>query len=513
MTSTRLAPVLMVQGTSSHAGKSTLVAALCRLFARAGYSVAPFKAQNMSNNAAVTADGLEVGRAQAVQSLAARTAITVDMNPVLLKPQSDRTSQVVVLGRACDCRDARQYYDRSAELWPVVTSALDRLRSAHELVIAEGAGSPAEINLARYDIVNMRIARYADAPVVLVGDIDRGGVFASLYGTFALLNEAERALVRGFIINKFRGDPSLLDPGFVMLEERTAIPTLGVIPFVDLSGVPAEDALEWDGSALSASGNSVVDIAAVRLPRIANLDEFQPLAAEPGVRIRWVSTPGELGEPDLIIVPGTKSTVDDLAWLRERGLVDAVRERRKRGTPILGICGGFQMLGRRVIDEAGVESGGSALGLDLLPVETTFAPQKVTHRVTGRVASDSRLWSTRDSSCVFSGYEIHMGRTASIEAARASFRLERDCELVDDGCVSDDGCVIGTYVHGVLEHTPLRRAMLRRLAERNSRLFPDSPAPLTPDEAIDRLADVVRDNIDIDAVARLVARPLVTSDR
>ncbi|HWH51997.1 MAG TPA: cobyric acid synthase [Gemmatimonadaceae bacterium] len=513
MTSTRLAPVLMVQGTSSHAGKSTLVAALCRLFARSGYSVAPFKAQNMSNNAAVTVDGLEVGRAQAVQALAARTAVTVDMNPVLLKPQSDRTSQVVVLGRARDRRDARQYYDRSAELWPVVTGALDRLRAAHELVIAEGAGSPAEINLAQYDLVNMRVARYVEAPVLLVGDIDRGGVFASLFGTVALLPEAERTLVRGFVINKFRGDPSLLDPGFVMLEERTGIPTLGVIPFIDLAELPAEDALEWEPPAGCASADAVVDIVVVRLPRIANLDEFQPLAAEPGVRVRWVGTPDELGEPDLIIVPGTKSTMDDLAWLRERGLVDAVRERRKRGTPIFGICGGFQMLGRRVIDEAGVESRGSAPGLDLLPVETAFVTSKVTRRVTGRVASDSYLWSTSEDAELFSGYEIHMGRTTPIGSTRPSFVLERDCELVDDGCVSDDGCVVGTYVHGLLEHLPLRRAMLRRLAERDGRRFPNGPAPLTPDEAIDRLADSVWTNIDMGAVARLVDRPLVKSAR
>jgi adenosylcobyric acid synthase len=336
-----LGRVLMVQGTSSHAGKSTLVAALCRLFARAGWRVAPFKAQNMSNNAAVTDDGRELGRAQAVQAMAAGVASHVDMNPVLLKPQGDRTSQVVVLGRPWVTTDARAYYAREAELWPVVTGALDRLRVAHDLVVIEGAGSPAEINLAQYDIVNMRVARHAGAPVLLVGDIDRGGVFASLYGTVALLAPEERALVRGFVINKFRGDPSLLTPGFAMLEERTGVPTLGVLPYLDLAGLPAEDGLELDAHGRIAGGaddvDAVLDVAVLRLPRIANLDEFQPLARAPGVRLRFVRDPAALGTPDLVIVPGTKATIADLAWVRERGLDAALRARRDAGTPVLGI--------------------------------------------------------------------------------------------------------------------------------------------------------------------------------
>ena len=511
VTSSTLAPVLMVQGTASHAGKSTLTAAFCRLFARAGYRVAPFKAQNMSNNAAVTNDGGEVGRAQAMQAAAAGIDVTVDMNPILLKPQSDRTSQVVVLGRARYRNDARQYYDRTAELWPIVTGALDRLRAEYDLVVAEGAGSPAEINLERYDLVNMRVARHANAPVVLAGDIDRGGVFASLYGTWALLPESDRALIRGFIINKFRGDPSLLDPGFVMLEERTGVPTLGVLPYVDLSRVPAEDALEWAGPQRRRDEHVVLDVAIMRLPRIANLDEFQPLMTEPGVRVRWIASASELGEPDLVIVPGTKSTMDDLAWLRERELDAAIRARRAAGTPVLGICGGFQMLGSALIDEHGVETAGRADGLGLLPITTTFAPDKVTRRVVARVAGDTALWSAADVDASLEAYEIHMGRTvpdagALLSAAPFSTRVGDDALI--DGCTSADGFVVGTYMHGLLENDALRRAMLERLAARKGVTLPQSTRLATVDQAIDELADMVRDNLDLDAIGAMVGLSL-----
>ena len=336
---------IMVQGTTSHAGKTTLVAALCRLFARSGYRVAPFKAQNMSNNAAVTDTGGEVGRAQAMQAMAAGVPVSVDMNPVLLKPQSDRTSQIVVLGRPRHTKNAREFYDLRSELWPIVAGAFDRLRAANDLVVIEGAGSPAEINLAQYDIVNMRVARYAEAPVLLVGDIERGGVFAALYGTVALLPPEEQALIRGFVINKFRGDPSLLDPGFAMLEARTGIKTLGVLPYLDLSRLPAEDAVDWGAPRAHPASGVVVDVAVMRLPRIANLDEFQPLTNEPGVRVRFVADPSTLGTPDLVILPGTKSTVADLLWLRERGLATAVTDRYHAGALIFGICGGFQNAG------------------------------------------------------------------------------------------------------------------------------------------------------------------------
>ena len=514
-----LGRVLMVQGTSSDAGKSTLVAALCRVFARAGLRVAPFKAQNMSNNAAVTDDGGEIGRAQAAQALAAGVEPTVDMNPVLLKPQGDRTSQVVVLGRALRVADARAYYARKAELWPVVTGALDRLRAAYDLVVAEGAGSPAEINLAQYDIVNMRVARHSGAPVLLVGDIDRGGVFASLYGTVALLPPEERAHVRGFVINKFRGDPTLLTPGFAMLEARTGVPTLGVLPYLDLSRVPAEDALDLDarggfGATPRGAGgaDAVLDVVVLRLPRIANLDEFQPLAAELGVRLRFVRSPEEVGAPDLVIVPGTKATRADLAWVRERGLDAAVCARRAAGTPVLGICGGYQMLGVTVADPFGTEGvAGEAPGLGLLPVRTTFAPDKVTERVSARAAAATALWPADGAGAApLAAYEIHMGRTepcAGAPPGRAPFAVAgRDGRVADDGAASDDGLVVGTYLHGLLENGAFRRALLERLAARRGVRLPDATAG-PPADPFDALAAAVREHLDLAAVARLVDLP------
>jgi adenosylcobyric acid synthase len=503
----------MVQGTASHAGKTTLVAALCRLFARAGYRVAPFKAQNMSNNAAVTLDGGEVGRAQAMQAMAAGIPVTVDMNPILLKPQSDRSSQIVVLGKARYRDDARRYYDRTDELWPVVTGALDRLRGSFDIVVAEGAGSPAEINLERYDIVNMRVARHANAPVLLVGDIDRGGVFASLYGTVALLPENDRALIRGFIINKFRGDPSLLDPGFTMLEERTGIPTLGVLPYADLSRVPVEDAVEWGARRGDQNRETTIDIAVMRLPRVANLDEFQPLMNEPDVSVRWIAEPAELGSPDLIIIPGTKSTMADLAWMRERGLDGAIQRAREADIPVFGICGGFQMLGDHLVDDEGVEQRGAVAGLGLLPVSTTFAGEKLTRRVLARLGGASALWSAADVPDELDAYEIHMGRTIARGAGPfpVPFVASHGGEEHADGCMSADGNVVGTYMHGLLENASLRRAMLAALARRKGRERSESTRPSTTDEAIDSLADLVRDNVDIGAIARMTGLSLSTA--
>lgn len=539
-----LGRVLMVQGTSSYAGKSTLVAALCRVFVQAGYRVAPFKAQNMSNNAAVTDSGGEIGRAQAVQAMAARVKPTVDMNPILLKPQGDQTSQVFVLGRAWRTMQAREYYARTSELWPFVTAALDRLRAAHDIVVVEGAGSPAEINLAEHDIVNMRVALYADAPVLLVGDIDRGGVFAALYGTVDLLKPEERKHVRGFVINKFRGDPSLLTPGFAMLEERTGVPTLGVLPYTDLSHLPAEDGLELDARGRFVRGHPfndeadlasepVLDIAVLRFPRIANLDEFQPLANEPGVEVRFIRDPARLGSPDLIILPGTKATMADLAWMRDRGLEAAVRSRCAAArTPILGLCGGYQMLGTRIVDPAGVEAkaGAAVDGLGLLPAMTTFAEEKVTERVHARVVSATALWSADPQAARrgqtseelshpgLSAYEIHMGRTEPIAGAdigAAPFDVTAPGgRTVADGLASIDGLVVGTYLHGLFENAAFRRQVLEALAARKGRTLPpagDSSAPGAarddPEAAFDELASMVRRHLDLTAIGRLVDLP------
>jgi len=511
-----LGRVLMIQGTSSHAGKTTVVAALCRWFANAGYRVAPYKAQNMSNNAAVTRHGEEVGRAQAMQAAAARVDVTVDMNPVLLKPQSDRTSQIVVLGKPWLTADATDYYARKHHLWPIVTAALDRLRASHDLVIVEGAGSPAEINLAQYDIVNMRVARHADAPVLLVGDIERGGVFAALYGTHALLTDDERRLIKAFVINKFRGDPTLLDPGFDMLEARTGVPTIGVLPWFDLRDLPQEDALEWaqpdrarDVAADAAP--RALDIVIARLPRVANLDEFQPLLLEPGVRVRFVGHAGEFGAPDLVIIPGTKSTMDDLHWLRERGLADCIQRHAAAGGPVLGICGGYQMLGHRIDDPAGVEGQGSVEGLRLLPVITEFSREKVTRRVRATPTSAASLWQA--PSVALPAYEIHMGRTTALDQQvelRPAFRVSAEAPgsaEVPDGCCSADGLVVGTYLHGALEHTALRRAMLTQSAERAGIVLPPPASALSLDDALDRLATVVGANLDMDAVCAMLDLP------
>jgi len=514
---TPLGRVLMVQGTSSHAGKTTVVAALCRWFANAGYRVAPYKAQNMSNNAAVTADGREVGRAQAMQAVAARTPVTVDMNPVLLKPQSDRTSQVVVRGEPWVTADAVDYYARKQHLWPIVTDALDRLRAQFDVVVIEGAGSPAEVNLAQYDIVNMRVARHAGAPVLLVGDIERGGVFASLFGTHALLQPEEQALIKAFVINKFRGDPSLLDPGFVLLEERTGVPTIGVLPWLNLRDIPEEDALEWRSAADLDHVDAppvVLDIAVMRLPRVANLDEFQPLINEPGVRVRFVGDAEKFGTPDLVIVPGTKSTLGDLAWLRAQGLDALIVRHRAAGGAILGICGGLQMLGERIVDTDGAEQAGEAEGLGVLPIITRFDARKITRRVRARVVSGTPTLLGAGASDIppFDAYEIHMGRsTVTTGDASHVFALEsaQDGEqsTTQDGISTADGLVMGTYLHGALEHAPLRRALLVQLAARKGVTLPDPGAATSIDEALDRLATVVCSNMDMDAVCDLMGLP------
>ena len=377
--------VLMIQGTSSSAGKSLLVAALCRIFARRGVRVAPFKAQNMSNNAAVCADGAEIGRSQALQALAAGVEPTADMNPILLKPEADTVSQVIVNGRPWKRLAARDYFATKQTLWPVVTQSLNRLREVYELIVIEGAGSPAELNLRNVEIVNMSVARYCEAPVLLVGDIERGGVFAQLLGTLWLLPAEERRLVRGLLVNKFRGDASLFDDGRTMLEERGGVPVLGVIPWLAGLDLPEEDAEVLSRQSAHSLTNDALDIAVIRLPRISNFDDFAPLAAEPNVRVRYVDSLARLGNPSAIILPGTKSTLADLAWLQEAGLAERIFALAAQGTPIVGICGGYQMLSQTLSDPEQVESNVTdMLGLGLLPTTTVFAPHKETHQVRDR---------------------------------------------------------------------------------------------------------------------------------
>jgi adenosylcobyric acid synthase len=478
-------PTLMVQGTASHAGKSTLVAALCRIFAQDGYRVAPFKAQNMSLNAAVTPDGGEIGRAQYTQALAARAVPSVDMNPILLKPTDDHRSQIVVLGKATTVDRAADYYTRAATLWPVVTASLDRLRATNDIVVIEGAGSPAEINLARHEIVNMRVARYAESPVLLVGDIERGGVFAALYGTVMLLPPEERALIRGFVINKFRGDPTILGSGFDVLFQKTGIPTLGVLPYLTDIGLPEEDSLGIPQSTDDAS--AVVDVAVIRYPHLSNFDDLDPLRREPGVRVRWVEHAADLGAPDLIILPGTKTTVSDLAWLRARALDVAILARRDAGAAVFGICGGFQMLGLRIDDPFGIESDvPSAPGLGVLPVTTTFASDKRTRQIEQRVTAKPGLLARAGDTTV-RGYEIHMGVTPA-----EPFTLDAS------------GRTMGCYFHGLFDADDFRRAILTEIASWRGRTLPESPGR-NADAAFDALADVVRAHLDLDTIRRWVA--------
>jgi adenosylcobyric acid synthase len=506
------AAVIMVQGTASSVGKSLVVTGLCRLFRRAGLRVAPFKAQNMALNSAVAVDGGEIGRAQAVQADAAGIEPTVDMNPILLKPEGDARSQVVVLGRPSGSMSATGYHARKPELRGVVREALARLRARVDLVVIEGAGSPAEVNLKDRDIVNMDVAKAAGARVLLVGDIDRGGVFAAFVGTLELLEPEERALVGGFIVNKFRGDPRLLEPGLAFLRERTGVPVAGVLPYLRGLRIADEDSVSLDHrrrTRRAAPGE--LEIAIVRLPRISNYDEFDPLEHEPGVVVRYVDRPEELRGADLVVLPGSKSTAADLRWVRESGIADEVIARAGRGEPVLGVCGGCQMLGQALRDPDGVESGEVELaGLGLLPVVTRFRREKTTARVRARAVA-GLLAAEGDGEV--RGYEIHMGELERLGGAPALQVIARNGAPCDraDGAVSADGAVVGTLVHGLLEDEVVRSALLARLRARHGLPAPAGPPIPGRDAEYDRLADALAAHLDWDLVCRLagvvVARP------
>lgn len=494
------ARVLMVQGTSSSVGKSLLVTALCRIFARQGRKVAPFKAQNMSNNAAVCPDGAEIGRAQALQAAAAGIEPHADMNPVLLKPEGDCRSQVVVGGRVWRTLPAGGYQERKQFLWSHVTAALDRLRSAYELVVIEGAGSPVELNLKPGDIVNMAVARHARAPVILAGDIDRGGVFAQLLGTLWLLPAEERALVRGLIVNKFRGDPDLFVDGLRILEDRGGVPILGVVPFLPRLALPDEDAASLD---LTPQAPATIDIAVVRLPRIANFDDFDPLARESGVRVRYVESLSDLGRPHAVILSGTKSTIADLQWLRDRELADAIVHLASAGVAIVGICGGFQMLGAVIRDPDRVEAdSGEVPGLGLLPAETTFASHKATHQAHARVRGGTG-WLAALAGLEVVGYEIHMGRTATATPWLTIEERGGAACAVPDGAASPDGRVWGCYLHGLFANDDFRRAWLRSLRPNyRGEAVPDAARV---EAALDRLADAVAAAVPVARLEQIIS--------
>jgi adenosylcobyric acid synthase len=509
------AKVLMIQGTSSSVGKSLLVAALCRIFARKGMHVAPFKAQNMSNNAAVCSDGAEIGRAQAVQAAAAGIEPTAYVNPVLLKPEGNSRSQVIVLGRRWHTLQAGSYYRRKEELWPIVTEALARLRSAYELVIIEGAGSPVELNLRSTDIVNMALARHARAPVLLVGDIDRGGIFAQLLGTLWLLTPEERGLVRGLVVNKFRGDAALFADGLRILEERGGVSVLGVIPYLPVLALPEEDAVALDASLRRSPSTrrgeelgareKAIDIAVIQLPHIANFDDFDPLGVEAGVSLRYVQSPAALGNPHAVILPGTKSTFADLAWLRAAGFAEAIGRLVERGTSIVGICGGYQMLGRVIRDPAAIESATpETAGLGLLPMETIFETTKATFQVRARVVGGPG-WFGPVAGQEVEGYEIHVGQTRGGRPWLEVHRRNAVAKILKEGAVSDDGRVWGCYLHGLFANSVFRRRWLASLSDFAPEPIGDRQTELPSlDAALDRLADNVEAALDMRRLAAIL---------
>lgn len=492
---------IMVQGTASNAGKSILAAALCRILHQDGYTVAPFKSQNMALNSFITREGLEMGRAQVTQAEAAGVEPSVLMNPVLLKPTGDAGSQVIVNGEVWANLTAGEYYKRKETLRPLIQRSYDALAEQYDAVVLEGAGSPAEINLKKDDFVNMGMAAMADAPVLLVGDIDRGGVFASLYGTMMLLEEEERRRVKGIIINKFRGDVNLLRPGLTQLEELCGVPILGVVPWVALD-IDDEDSV----SSRLESGRSEkpVDIAVIHLPRISNFTDFTALSQHPALGVRYVKDPRALGRPDLVILPGTKNTMADLLWLRQSGLEGAVKKLAAAGTSILGICGGYQMLGLTLSDPDAVEQGGELAGMGLLPVHTVFSAQKERTRVTGQVRPLKGFFAPL-SCAVFDGYEIHMGKTRLERGAAPFADLDIDGADKEDGALSE--AIMGSYVHGLFDSGEIPQRLASLLLARKGITLEDLEQfdyQAHKESQFNLLADTVRQALDMDAIYRIM---------
>lgn len=502
----RMSASLMIQGTMSNAGKSLICAGLCRIFRQDGFKVAPFKAQNMALNSYITKDGLEMGRAQVVQAEAAMVEPSVLMNPILLKPTTDMGSQVIVNGRPLGNFRAMDYYRRKKDFIPYVKNAYDKLSAQNDLVIIEGAGSPAEINLRDNDFVNMGMAKIADAPVLLVGDIDRGGVFAQLYGTIALLEPDEQDRIKGVIINKFRGDKTILDSGLDLLKSKIHRPCLGVVPYADIH-LEEEDSLA--ASLEEYQKGQGLDIAVIRLPRISNFTDFQVFAMGNGVSVRYCRSVSELGTPDLIILPGTKSTIADLKWLRESGLEARIKRLNAKGTPVFGTCGGFQMMGESIEDPDGAEAdpGTKIQGIGLLPLRTVFSKEKTMKEVTG--PASGFLYGAlpevygglreRLSKAQIKGYEIHMGKTS----------FSNDFVSVESAPQSDSATtapVLGTYVHGIFDETDFRENLLDALAEKKGVRRSERPSISYEDykeQQYNKLADLLRENLDMEKIYQI----------
>lgn len=480
---------IMIQGTMSGVGKSLLTAALCRIFRQDGYRAAPFKSQNMALNSYITPDGLEIGRAQALQAEAAGIEPSALMNPVLLKPTTDVGSQVIVNGRVRGNMRAAEYFKHKKELLPDIRNAYEQLAAQYDIIVTEGAGSPAELNLKRDDIVNMGLAQMLRIPVLLVGDIDCGGVFAQLLGTYSLLEADEQALVKGLIVNRFRGDRRLFADGVSILEQKSGLPVLGVMPYIrhDLED---EDSLS---QRLDKSQNSgIIDIAVIRFPKISNFSDFDVFSQYAGVSVRYVSAPEQLGNPDLLILPGTKSTIPDMQWMRQTGMEQAVLSLAERGFPVFGICGGFQMLGTEISDPEGTEYGGTERGLGLLPCRTVFHAEKTQTRTEGIFCETQGFFSCL-SHARFSGYEVHMGVT------------ETGASPLTDRGGSFRGSIAGCYVHGVFDSAEVSGALVRALYQAKGLQYQGEAADRRQhrEMQLDRLAETVRQNLDIAAIYRI----------
>ena len=509
---------IMLMGTSSHVGKSILTTALCRIFHQQGRRVAPFKAQNMALNSFVTCEGLEMGRAQVAQAEAAGLRPVVAMNPVLLKPTGEAQSQVIINGRPIGNMSARDYHlGHKEQAWAAVTAALQALAAQYDTLVIEGAGSPAEVNLRAGDIVNMRVARHLQAPVLLVADIDRGGALAALVGTLELLEPEERALVKGLVINKFRGDVSLFTPAIDFLEQKTGKPVLGVVPYISDLGIEEEDSVTLEERAACTQGReeAALSIAVLNLPKLSNFTDLDALADEPDVSLHYVATAAELaagvnGRPwALVILPGSKNTSEDLLWLRAQGLADVLQQLHAQGVPLIGICGGYQMLGQELRDPLQVESAqGTVQGLGYLPAVTTFTGEKLTVQVRADCAALSFAGQTLTAQGLM-GYEIHMGTTAFTEDIVQPFYVQQaDGRQTVDGAVTAEGLVLGTYMHGLFDDDVFRRQLLNALRVRRGlpALPPQRNRQREKEAAYDRLAGIVRTHLDMAQLVRIMAQ-------
>lgn len=513
-----MAKAIMVQGTMSNAGKSYLAAALCRIFHQDGYRVAPFKSQNMALNSFITEEGLEMGRAQVMQAEAAGIKPSVLMNPILLKPTNDTGSQVIVNGEVLGNLSAREYYKRKKEMIPHIMQAYRQLDEQYDIIVLEGAGSPAEINLKQDDIVNMGMAKLAKAPVLLVGDIDRGGVFASLAGTLMLLEPQEREMVKGLVINKFRGDVSILRPGLDQIEQITGKQVVGVVPYMNLD-LEDEDSLSERFTRRTAP--AMLDIAVVRLPRISNFTDLNSLECVDGVSVRYVKSAAELKQPDMVVLPGTKNTMEDLLWMRQCGLEAAILKLAAQGTPVFGICGGYQMLGKQLNDPLGVEHGGSIQGMGLLPTVTTFSAQKTRTQVSGITGDLSQTVFPELSHTPYTGYEIHMGVTQLLcdshkshntndpHAACTAFgvleqRNGTACQQPHGCCV---GNVFGSYLHGIFDHPQMVKQLVAALCRRkglDAQSIHAVDFQSYKEQQYDLLAKGVRESLDMEQIYRIL---------